>query len=290
MSSSDRIFLNELKVHCIIGIFPWERRKKQPVLIDLDFPIDTRKSAKRDRIEDAVDYKRIAKSAIRFVEKSRFQLLETLAEELAGHLLVNFPIPQLHLKVSKPGAIRGSRNVGVEILREGADPLGRLAYLGLGSNVNPGFHLANAVGELSRCFTLRSISHVYETSPVGGRKGQPPFWNLVLSLERQGTPEGMKRFLNLIEKKEGRVPNKDPMSDRTLDLDLLLWGEKTGKKNGISLPHRDLFRRAFVIYPLLEIAPLLKVPGTDRSIVELAAAFPDRSQKIQQLFKLAIPD
>jgi len=290
MSSSDRIFLNELKIHCIIGIFPWERKSKQAVLIDLDFPIDTRRSAKRDRIEDAVDYKKIAKAAIRFVEKSRFQLLETLAEELAARLLGDFSIHNLHLRVSKPGAIRGSKNVGVDIFRTGVDPLQGLVYLGLGSNINPGFHLTNAVNELSRRFSIRHISHIYETSPVGGRKGQPPFWNLVLAVVPQGTPQTMKRCLDWIERKEGRLPSKDPMNDRTLDLDMILWGERVGKKGGISFPHRDLLKRAFVIYPLLEIAPSLKVPGTGQSLIELAATFPDRSQKIRRLFKLSIPD
>ena len=114
----DKILLEALEVKGIIGIFAWERRTRQKILIDLEFPADIRKAARRDRIEDAIDYKRIAKHTIEFVAKSRFYLLETLAEGLAATLLKEFGLPELKVRVSKPGAIRGSKNVGVEILRK----------------------------------------------------------------------------------------------------------------------------------------------------------------------------
>jgi dihydroneopterin aldolase len=97
--------------------------------------VDNRKPAKHDQIDEAIDYKKIAKAVIHFVETSRFNLLETLAEELATFLLKRFPIPALHLRVSKPGAIRGSRNVGVDITRECPNESEGSIYLGLGSNV-----------------------------------------------------------------------------------------------------------------------------------------------------------
>ena len=113
----DKIFLQGLEARCRIGIFDWERKIRQKVVIDLEFPADTRKAARRDRVEDTVDYKRIAKHALAYVGKSRFGLIETLAEKLARSILEEFPVPALKLRVSKPGAIRGARNVGVEILR-----------------------------------------------------------------------------------------------------------------------------------------------------------------------------
>lgn len=114
---SDKIFLQGLEVRCIIGIFDWERKKRQKVVIDLEFPANIAKAAKRDRIKDTVDYKRIAKRTISFVEKSRYQLIETLAERLASRLLKEFRLSGLTLRVSKPGAVRGSKNVGVLITR-----------------------------------------------------------------------------------------------------------------------------------------------------------------------------
>jgi dihydroneopterin aldolase len=116
---ADKIFLEKLEIPCLIGIFDWERRIKQKITIDLEFPADIRKAARRDRIEDALDYKKIAKATIAFVSKSRFHLLETLAERLAARLLKKFKLREIKLRVSKPGAVRGSKNVGVEILRRG---------------------------------------------------------------------------------------------------------------------------------------------------------------------------
>lgn len=113
----DRIFLEALEIPCIIGIFDWERRTRQKILIDLEIPVDAAKAARRDRIEDAVDYKKIAKRTIAFVSESRFYLIETLADKLAALLMKEFRIRELRLRVSKPGAVRGSRNVGIEIFR-----------------------------------------------------------------------------------------------------------------------------------------------------------------------------
>ena len=113
----DKILLEALEVKCIIGIFDWERKTPQKVRIDLEFPADIRKAAQSDKIEDTVDYKRIAKRVLTYVGKSRFQLIETLAEKLAALLLKEFKLKEVKLRLSKPGAVRGSKNVAVEILR-----------------------------------------------------------------------------------------------------------------------------------------------------------------------------
>ena len=114
----DKIFLENLEVKCRIGIFDWERRIKQKVAIDLEFPADIRKAAKRDRIEDTVDYKKIAKETAAFVSASSFFLIETLAERLAQNLLKKFSLSEVKIRLSKPGAIRGAKNVGIEIIRK----------------------------------------------------------------------------------------------------------------------------------------------------------------------------
>jgi dihydroneopterin aldolase len=114
----DKIFIQDLEIRCIVGIFDWERKIKQKVVLDLEFPANIQKAARHDRIKDTVDYKRIAKRTIAFVSESRFYLIETLAERLAQMLLKEFKLPQIKIRLSKPGALRGSRNVGVEILRK----------------------------------------------------------------------------------------------------------------------------------------------------------------------------
>lgn len=114
----DKIFLEALEVPCIIGIFDWERKVKQKLLLDLEMPVDVRKAARSDSIDATLDYKGIAKRCIDFVSKSRYFLIETLAEDLAQLLLKEFKLPHIKVRVSKPGAIRGSKNVGIEISRK----------------------------------------------------------------------------------------------------------------------------------------------------------------------------
>jgi dihydroneopterin aldolase len=120
-ASVDTIFLRGLTVECIIGFIDWERRVKQTVVIDLEVPVDCRNASIRDEVEDTLDYKRVAKRVIAFVEASEFKLVETLAHRLALLLLEEFGIPWIRLSVNKPGAISGSKDVGVTIERSRAD-------------------------------------------------------------------------------------------------------------------------------------------------------------------------
>jgi 7,8-dihydroneopterin aldolase/epimerase/oxygenase len=117
----DTIFLRGLEIQCIIGFIDWERRVKQTVVIDLELPVDCRNASIRDEVEDTLDYKKVAKRVIAFVEASEYKLVETLSHRLALLLLEEFDIPWIRLSINKPGAIRGSRDVGVSIERTRAD-------------------------------------------------------------------------------------------------------------------------------------------------------------------------
>jgi dihydroneopterin aldolase len=113
----DWIFIEGLETRCVIGIFDWERRIKQKVLIDLKLQTDARRAAKRDRVEDTVNYKQVAKRILQEAQKSRFELVESLAELIARILLREFKFREVTVRISKPGAIRGARNVGIQITR-----------------------------------------------------------------------------------------------------------------------------------------------------------------------------
>jgi dihydroneopterin aldolase len=121
MSNPDIIFLRGLEVECIIGFIDWERRVKQTVVIDLELPVDCRAASVRDEVDDTLDYKRVAKRVIAFIEASEFKLVETAAHRLALTLLEEFGIEWVRLSINKPGAIRGSRDVGVSIERNRTD-------------------------------------------------------------------------------------------------------------------------------------------------------------------------
>jgi 7,8-dihydroneopterin aldolase/epimerase/oxygenase len=113
----DIVFLHGLRVETVIGAFDWERRIKQTVILDLDMAFDIRGAAASDNLADALNYKAVAKRVIAFVGASQFHLVETLAERTVEILMEEFPISWLRLRLNKPGAIRGARDVGVLIER-----------------------------------------------------------------------------------------------------------------------------------------------------------------------------
>lgn len=113
----DKIFLDELKIDTIIGIWEWERKIRQTVIIDLEMSADIAKAAASDSVEDTLNYKSVAKRVQGFVGDSSFQLVETLAERIAGIIRDEFGVAWVRVRVHKPGAIRGSKDVGVEIER-----------------------------------------------------------------------------------------------------------------------------------------------------------------------------
>jgi dihydroneopterin aldolase len=121
MTSPDRIFLRGLEIECIIGFIEWERRIKQTVVVDLELPVDCARAAQSDDVADTVDYKRVSKRIIGFVETSEFKLVETLAHKMAMLIIEEFGVEWVRLSVNKPGAIRGSRDVGISLERARAD-------------------------------------------------------------------------------------------------------------------------------------------------------------------------
>ena len=113
----DLVFIEDLRIETVIGIYDWERKIRQVVALDLEMAFDNRKPAASDRIEDTLNYKAVSKRLIAFVEESSFQLVETLAERSADIVREEFGVSWLRLKLSKPGAVRGSKAVGVTIER-----------------------------------------------------------------------------------------------------------------------------------------------------------------------------
>lgn len=116
-SPPDIVYIRDLRVDTIIGIFDWEREVRQTVSLDLEMATDIRRAAASDDIEDTLNYKAVAKRLIAFIEASQFLLVERMAEEVATIVLNEFEVPWLRLRLSKPGALRGSYDVGLVIER-----------------------------------------------------------------------------------------------------------------------------------------------------------------------------
>ena len=114
----DKIYIRDLALRCIIGVYPEERREKQDVIINIVLECDHSAAAKSDQIGDAVDYKSIKQEVIELVEASEFNLIETLADRIAQICLHNKKVRRATVTVDKPAALRFARSVAVEISRE----------------------------------------------------------------------------------------------------------------------------------------------------------------------------
>lgn len=115
---SDIVFIKELSVPTVIGVYEWERKVRQNLVADLEIETDIRKAAAEDNIADTVDYKAIAKRVRAYIGDSRFCLVETLAERVAALVINEFAVRCVRVTLSKPGAVRGAANVGVTIERK----------------------------------------------------------------------------------------------------------------------------------------------------------------------------
>lgn len=114
----DTIFVRDLRVETIVGIWEWERRVPQTVSIDLELAADIRRAAGSDSIDDALDYRAVAQRVSAFVAESRYRLIESMAEGIAEVITAEFDVPWVKVAVHKPWAVRGSRDVGIVIERE----------------------------------------------------------------------------------------------------------------------------------------------------------------------------
>ncbi len=117
----DKIFLRQLEIDTAIGIWEWERRIKQTVTIDLELATDARNASLADAVDKTLNYKDVAKRLIDFVGASEFQLIESLADAAAGLVIREFGVPWVKLSIGKPGAIAGSKVVGITIERTADD-------------------------------------------------------------------------------------------------------------------------------------------------------------------------
>ena len=113
----DIVFIHDLQVETVIGIYDWERKIRQTISLDIEMATDISKAAKSDDIEDTLSYKTVVKRLIEFIEQSEFELVEALAEKICSIILDEFSVPWVKLTLHKPGAVRGSKSVGVMIER-----------------------------------------------------------------------------------------------------------------------------------------------------------------------------
>lgn len=142
-------------------------------------------------------------------------------------------------------------------------------YLGLGSNVGKRMeNLEKALGYIAQRMRVVAKSSVYETEPVGNTS-QPRFLNMVCEVKTALTPEALLVLAKGIEKKMGRTPNHPKDSPRTMDIDILFYGDQVLSDPNLIIPHPRISKRAFALIPMNEIAPDFVDPSTDKTIAVL---------------------
>jgi 2-amino-4-hydroxy-6-hydroxymethyldihydropteridine diphosphokinase len=151
------------------------------------------------------------------------------------------------------------------------------AFLSVGSNIDPAGNMKKALALLCRQSDIRAISTVY-LSPAEDRPEQAPYYNCVVEIETGVPPLEFKySVLRKIEEAMGRRRTEDRSAARTIDLDLILYGEMIMSVEGLTLPDPQIFRRAFIASPLHELSPELRLPGTGEAVAEIAAALPENT-------------
>jgi dihydroneopterin aldolase / 2-amino-4-hydroxy-6-hydroxymethyldihydropteridine diphosphokinase len=277
----DIIEIENLRLRCEIGFSQHEIGVKQDVVISLQIAADMHLAGETDQPDDAFNYRTVTKAIIAHVENSHYKLVEKLAAAIARICVVDYSAAWVRVRVHKPGALRFADSVGVAIERTLAD-FQTTAYISIGSNINPEENLRKAVELLRERTEILALSSVYQ-SPAYGFADQPDFLDVTAKIQTPLTPVQFKKdVLDTIEKECGRDRlsqiNKDgPLS---LDMDILLWGERAfeyGEKPW-RVPNSGILKFAAVAIPLAELAPDLTHPVEGVSIKAIAERFGDASE------------
>ncbi len=264
---SDRIRLRGLRVFGRHGVLEHEREEGQEFLIDLDLRVDLRPAAASDDVADTVHYGELADEVAAVVAGDPVDLIETLAARIAGTVLRHDRVREVRVTVHKPHApiTVAFEDVSVSIRRVRPEPV----VIALGSNIGdrPAL-LASAVARLRSLpgLTVTAESPALETvavTPSGEDPGKPGYLNQVVLGTSDLGPRRLLAELLSIEVEHGRV-RTERWGDRTLDLDLIAYGDRRRTSADLQLPHPRAAEREFVLRPWLMADPKAVLPGAGR--------------------------
>lgn len=258
----DIIYIRDLRVDTVIGVFDWERRIKQTLRLDIEMETSIRHVAFTGDLSSGIDYKSVSKRVCDYVEHCQFELVETLAERVAQLIISEFNVSGLTLRLGKPGALRGARDVGTIITRRATDFPATDVFIGLGSNIEPELNIPAAINLLRSEFGSLTLSPAYASDPVGFSGDR--FINVVAQFSTHLVPEAIAERLKTIERKSGGAA-AESFHSRKVDIDFLLYGDYVNQR--MKLPRKDVLEYDFVLKPLSDIAPFRCHPenGNDYS-------------------------
>lgn len=262
----DSIKILGIEFYAYHGVFEEEKINGQIFTIDCEFFLDTSMSG--DDLEKTVNYGSVALDIANFAKENRYDLLESLANELSKHILIKYThINRLILSIHKPNAPIQTKFDDVVLKIERKRVVG---YLGIGSNLGDRMKNLEMVSEIideSPYINLLTKSSVIETKPYGV-EDQPNFLNAVLKIETIFTPYELLYFCKKIEKIAGRKATRR-WGERSLDVDILMYGQEVVFTDTLIIPHAEMHIREFVLGPLAEIEPYLVHPIKKENVVEM---------------------
>ena len=263
----DLIKIRGLKVDACHGVLDSERVNKQPFIFDADLELDFFGAAKDDDLNKTVNYAEVCASIVDTASKNSFLLIEKLAYECAFGILDGYPVQGVKLTVWKPDAPIEQKfdSVGVTVCcrRE-------RALLSLGSSIgDKKGYLDFAIERLNstRGVKVKKVSAYIQTAPYGG-VAQNSFLNCAAEIQTYLSPRALLEAIHAIES-EAKRERTVRWGDRTLDIDIVFYGDKIICGDDLVIPHKDYKNRPFVLGPLKEIAPDFVCPLTRKRLCEL---------------------
>jgi dihydroneopterin aldolase / 2-amino-4-hydroxy-6-hydroxymethyldihydropteridine diphosphokinase len=266
----DRIELRGIRAVGIIGVLSEERGRPQPFEIDLDIEIDLSEAGRTDLVANTLNYGPPLDMVQRIVSEERHQLLERVAARIIEEVLTDERVHAAEVVVRKvrppvpvdvaTTAVRMRRTRDdVELIRR--EPV--RAFLALGSNI--GDRRATLIDAIRATPEVVAISGCFETEAIGGPTGQSPHLNIVIELRTRLDPFTLLAHCQRLERAAGRIRTVRN-GPRTLDVDVLLYGDLKMESAELSIPHPRMNERRFVLTPLADLAPELCPKDWDRTL------------------------
>ncbi|MBP7319493.1 MAG: 2-amino-4-hydroxy-6-hydroxymethyldihydropteridine diphosphokinase [Lachnospiraceae bacterium] len=264
----DQIRINGLEVYANHGVFEEEKKLGQKFIVNCVLYLDSRQAGLSDELEKSIHYGEVCSEITKFMAKNTYSLIEAVAEYVAADLFMKFDlIREMDLEIVKPWAPIGLpvQSVSVAIHRGWTK-----VYLSFGSNMGDRLrHIRSgieALGKVGGCRVLK-ISDYLVTKAYGYTE-QDDFLNGCLEMETLLEPEELLFVLNQIEEGEDRE-RLIHWGPRTLDLDILFYGNQIIETDKLVIPHGDLRNRKFVLTPMVQIAPYFRHPVLGMTMKEL---------------------
>ena len=268
MEAYMEINIVNLKTFSHIGVFEEEKRDGQEFLISINCKLQECYSYNSDDLEKTVNYGRVCNLVIDYMENAKCDLIETACEDIASMILQSYDvIKEITVEIHKPNA-----PVEAEFgdIYASCNKKWEKVYLSLGSNMGErDDYINDAIKELKLQDKIRNVrsSSLYTTKPYGN-VDQDDFRNCICELECFYTPLELLDICQEIESKNGRI-REEEWGPRTLDVDIILFGNRIIDTPELTVPHIDMQYRGFVLEPLCEIAKGAYHPVLQKRAIEL---------------------